>query len=164
MCVQQEDYTQFWGRWESRCGRDPPVMINAADKWLLRWGCHGSDKSGPEGLDHSLSEASFESQCLTWCPATPSPLFSESNTSPCQLHFSLLGKGTQCCREASQWRITRVGIEFSPWLNVWPWQGSWLLLISVSWFIKDSMPLFILSLRCYCQIWDSAWKKTLFKP
>lgn len=161
MCVQQEDYTQFGGDRQAFVGvhRDEPVMISAPDRWPLRRGCHSSERSGPGGQDHILSQLSFELPVSNMMPNSPVFFVLRSQHQSRPLHSSLLGKGTQCSQEGSQQRVMRVGLEFSPWVNVWPWQGRCRLLISVSSFIKDSMVLLILSLWCYCWIWDSAWKK-----
>lgn len=160
VCVQQEDHTQFGGDRQAfvRVDRDEPV-ISAADRWLLRWGCQSSERSGPGGRDHILSQLSFELPVSNVMSNSPVSFVLRCQHQTWPPHCSLLEKGTPCSRESSQQRVIRVGLEFSPWVNVWPWQGRCLLLSSISSFIKDSMQLLILSLWCYCWIWDSVWKK-----
>lgn len=157
-CVYSRKITPNLGETGKPLYRDEPVMISAADRWLLRRGCHSSERSGPGGQDHILSQLSFELPVSNMMPNSPVSFVLRSQHQSRSLHCSLLGKGTQCSREGSQQRVMRVGLEFSPWVNVWPWQGRCLLLISVSSFIKDRVVLLILSLWCYCWIWDSAWK------
>lgn len=97
MCVQQEDYTQFGGDRQAfvEAHRDEPVVISAADRWLLRRGCHSSERSGPGGRDHILSQLSFELPVSNTMPNSPVSFVLRCQHQSRPLHCSLLGKGTQ---------------------------------------------------------------------
>lgn len=116
MCVPQEDYTQFGGDRQAFLGvhRGQPVMESAADRWLLRRGCRSSERSGPRGRDHILSQLSFEHPVSNMMPNSPVSFVLRCQHQSRPLHCSLLGKGTQYSRVGSQQRVMRVGLEFSP--------------------------------------------------
>lgn len=94
--------------------RYKPMMTDATAGWLLRCGCHSSERSGPGGKGQPPVTTIFESPVSNMMPSYPVSFVPRYQHQSRLLHCSLLGKGIQDSQEGSQQGVMRVGLEFSP--------------------------------------------------